>query len=112
MSDHESDIINDLSETIARQSSIMRWVLGGIAAMLMGAVGVGMWLARQESALMTLTEADKQSVADRAEIKGMVNVHSTAINSLSKDTALQNRDLLYIRERVTEIATELKQRTQ
>jgi hypothetical protein len=109
MSEHENSIIESLSETIAQQSSIMRWVLGGIGAMLMGAVGVGMWLARQENALTNLEKFDKEAVVNHAELKGMVKVHSDSITALSKDTALQNRDLQYIRERVTEISNKLQQ---
>lgn len=78
--------------------------------MLMGAVAVGMWLARQENHLHNLAEADKVSLADRAEIKGMVKAHTDTINVLGKDSAVQGRDLQYIRERVTEIAQKMERR--
>jgi hypothetical protein len=96
MSHDESSAIEALRQTI-------RWLIGGIASLLVGAATVGGWVATQESRIGSLVEADKLSMSDRSELRGQIKAHSESISVLRQDTALQNRDLQYIRESVTKI---------
>jgi len=101
MSNDESLAIDELRKTI-------RWLIGGVAGLLAGAATVGGWVATQESRISGLAEADKISSTDRSEMRGELRAHSSIINAIQKDSAVQSRDLQYIREAVTEIKESMK----
>lgn len=96
MSHDESAAIEALRQTI-------RWLIGGVIGLLGGAAAVGGWVATQEGRIGSLQAEDQISKSDRAELRGQLKVHGDLINSVRQDTALQNRDLQYIREAVTKI---------
>lgn len=96
MSSEESSAIEALRQTI-------RWLIGGVVGLLGGAATVGGWVATQESRITNLQEQDRTSMADRSELRGQLKVHAETISDIRQDTALQNRDLQYIREAVTKI---------
>jgi hypothetical protein len=101
MSHDESLAIDELRKTI-------RWLIGGVIGLLSGAAGVGGWVATQEGRISSLAEADKISITDRSEMRGELRAHSSIINAIQKDSAVQSRDLQYIREAVTEIKDSMK----
>jgi hypothetical protein len=101
MSHEESSAIEALRQTI-------RWLIGGVVSLLAGAAGVGGWVATQEGRITALAESDRTSVVDRAEIRGELKSHASIISAVQKDSAVQNRDLQYIREAVTEIKDAMK----
>lgn len=101
MSNDESLAIDELRKTI-------RWLIGGIVGLLAGAATVGAWVATQEGRISNLADADKISSADRSEMRGELRAHSSIINAIQKDSAVQSRDLQYIREAVTEIKDTIK----
>jgi len=101
MSHDESLAIDELRKTI-------RWLIGGVIGLLSGAAGVGGWVATQEGRISNLAEADKISSTDRSEMRGELRAHSSIINAIQKDSAVQSRDLQYIREAVTEIKESMK----
>jgi hypothetical protein len=101
MSHDESLAIDELRKTI-------RWLIGGVIGLLSGAAGVGGWVATQEGRISSLAEADKISITDRSEMRGELRAHSSIINAIQKDSAVQSRDLQYIREAVTEIKESMK----
>ncbi len=102
MSHDESSAIDALRQTI-------RWLIGGIASLLAGAAFVGGWVATQEGRIANLQEADRQSVSDRLEIRTRQNTQEASISAIRQDTAVQNKDLQYIREAVTKIERALTQ---
>jgi hypothetical protein len=101
MSHDESLAIDELRKTI-------RWLIGGVIGLLSGAAGVGGWVATQEGRISSLAEADKISITDRSLMRGELRAHSSIINAIQKDSAVQSRDLQYIREAVTEIKESMK----
>jgi hypothetical protein len=101
MSHDESLAIDELRKTI-------RWLIGGVIGLLSGAAAVGGWVATQEGRISSLAEADKISITDRSEMRGELRAHSSIINAIQKDSAVQSRDLQYIREAVTEIKESMK----
>lgn len=101
MSNDESSAIDQLRKTI-------NWLIGGVVSLLAGAAGVGGWVATQEGRLSNLAEADRVSMTDRSELRGELRAHASIINSVQKDSAVQSRDLQYIREAVTEIKETMK----
>jgi hypothetical protein len=96
MSHDESSAIEALRQTI-------RWLIGGVAGLLVGAATVGGWVATQEGRIHSLQEADEVGKTDRAQMKGRMEAQSEIINSIRQDAALQNRDLQYIRAAVDKI---------
>ena len=96
MSHDESSVLESMRQT-------MRWMIGGILGLLSAAFAVGAWVAFQESKISNLQDADRASIADRGDLRGQLHGQSELINTLRQDTALQNRDLQYIRESVTKI---------
>ena len=96
MSHDESKALENMRQTI-------RWLMGGIASLLVGATVVGGWVATQESKILNLQDADRNSIQDRGDLRGQMRVQGEMINLLRQDTALQNRDLQYIKESVTKI---------
>jgi hypothetical protein len=101
MSNDESIAIDELRKTI-------RWLIGGVVSLLAGAATVGGWVATQEGRIASLADADRISSSDRSELRGELRAHSSIINAIQKDSAVQNRDLQYIREAVTEIKESMK----
>jgi len=101
MSHDESLAIDELRKTI-------RWLIGGVIGLLSGAAGVGGWVATQEGRISSLADADRISSTDRSEMRGELRAHSSIINAIQKDSAVQSRDLQYIREAVTEIKESMK----
>ena len=101
MSHDESLAIDELRKTI-------RWLIGGVVSLLAGAATVGGWVATQEGRISSLADADRLSVTDRSELRGELRAHSSIINAIQKDSAVQSRDLQYIREAVTEIKDSMK----
>ena len=101
MSHDESSAIEALRQTI-------RWLIGGVVSLLAGAAAVGGWVATQEGRISNLAEADRVSMTDRSELRGELRAHSSIINSVQKDSAVQSRDLQYIREAVPEIKDSCK----
>jgi hypothetical protein len=103
MSHDESSAIEALRQTI-------RWLIGGVAGLLVGAATVGGWVATQEGRIHSLQQADEllqkadeDNKTDRAQMKGRMEAQSEIINSIRQDAALQNRDLQYIRAAVDKI---------
>jgi heme A synthase len=96
MSHDESSAIESMRQTI-------KWLIGGIVGLLSVAFAVGAWVALQESKIANLQDADRASIADRGDLRGQLRGQSELLNTLRQDTALQNRDLQYIRESVTKI---------
>jgi heme A synthase len=94
MSQDESLAIDELRKTI-------RWLIGGVVSLLAGAATVGGWVATQEGRISSLS-------SDRFEMRGELRAHSSIINAIQKDSAVQSRDLQYIREAVTEIKESMK----
>jgi len=103
MSQDESSAIDQLRRTI-------NWLIGGVASLIAGAAAVGGWVATQEGRIANLAEADKVSITERSELRGELRAHSSIINSVQKDSAVQSRDLQYIRDAVTEIKETIKLR--
>ncbi|MEZ5386475.1 MAG: hypothetical protein R3F13_13265 [Prosthecobacter sp.] len=101
MSTDESAALDQLRVTI-------RWLIGGIASLLVGAASVGAWVATQQNEILQLKESDRVSISDRAEIRAELKAHNSLLSAVRQDAALQNRDLQYIREAVTEIKQVLK----
>lgn len=101
MSADESSSLDQLRKTI-------NWLVGGVVGLLAGAAGVGGWVATQESRLTSLADADRASITDRSELRGELRAHASVLNSAQKDSAVQSRDLQYIREAVTEIKDSMK----
>jgi heme A synthase len=101
MSNDESLAIDELRKTI-------RWLIGGVLGLLAGAAAVGGWVATQENRITSLAEADRFSMSERSEMRGELKAHSSIINAIQKDSAVQSRDLQYIREAVTEIKDSIK----
>jgi hypothetical protein len=101
MSEHEN-------EQLERLNALMNWMLGGIGVLLVGAMGVGAWVARQESHITRLNETAQAASVERGEMRGSIKTHGEIITTISRDTAVQNRDISYIRETVMEIKQELK----
>lgn len=96
MSHDESSALESMRQTI-------RWLIGGILGLLSTAAVVGGWVASQEAKIVTLQDADRFSLQDRADLRGQVRGQAETLNVLRQDTALQNRDLQYIKESVTKI---------
>jgi heme A synthase len=96
MSHDESSAIESMRQTI-------KWLIGGIVGLLSVAFAVGAWVALQEAKIANLQDADRSSIADRGDLRGQLRGQSELLNTLRQDTALQNRDLQYIRESVTKI---------
>jgi len=96
MSHDESSAIESMRQTI-------KWLIGGIVGLLSVAFAVGAWVALQEAKIANLQDADRSSIADRGDHRGQLRGQSELLNTLRQDTALQNRDLQYIRESVTKI---------
>jgi heme A synthase len=101
MSADESAAIENLRQTI-------RWLIGGVVGLLAGAATVGGWVATQEGRITALQESDRASAIDRSGLHTRVQLQSEMIGMIRQDTAVQNRDLLFIREAVTEIKQVLK----
>lgn len=94
---------HDESSALESMRQTMRWLIGGIVSLLAGAMVVGGWVATQENKIISLQDADRSSLQDRSELRGQIRGQAELLNSLRQDTALQNRDLQYIRESVTKI---------
>lgn len=101
MSQDESSSLDQLRKTI-------NWLIGGVVSLIAGAAGVGGWVATQESRITNLINTDRESTADISELRGELRAHASVLNSVQKDSAVQNRDLQYIREAVTEIKESMK----
>ena len=101
MSADESNSIDELRKTI-------RWLIGGVVGLLGGAAGVGGWVATQESEILQIKESNRLSSVDRMDLRAELKAQNSIITAVRQDVALQNRDLLFIREAVTEIKQVLK----
>ena len=101
MSHEETAAIDELRKTI-------RWLVGGVLGLLGAAAAVGGWVATQEARLRNLEEFDRISLSDRIDLRAELKSQSSMITAVRQDSALQNRDLQYIREAVTEIKQVLK----
>lgn len=101
MSLDESSSIDELRKTI-------NWLSGGVCSLIAGAAAVGGWVATQEGRISNLVRADNVSDTEWAELRGELKAHSMIIQAVQKDSAVQSRDLEYIREAVTEIKDTMK----
>lgn len=95
-------------ERIKSIKGMVKWLLGGMGGMLFSAFCIGLWVANQQQEIRHLVEMDKSSVIDRAEIRGMIKAHSDVIMDVKQDTALQGRDITYIRQAVDKIELAIK----
>ena len=96
MSHDESSAIEAMRQTI-------RWLIGGIGALLLGAMTVGAWVAKQEGNIASLQEADRLSLADRAGLHGEIKAHGDTLNMIQQNATGLSKDVQYIKESVTEI---------
>ena len=101
MSQDDSSSLDQLRKTI-------NWLIGGVMGLLTGAAAVGGWVATQESRISNLFEADRDVSTDVSELRGEIRAHASVLNSVQRDSAVQSKDLQYIREAVTEIKESMK----
>jgi hypothetical protein len=100
---------HDLQQ-IDRISGMLKWLLSGMGAMLLSAFGVGVWVNQQQAEIRNLVEADKRSVVDIAEVRGTIKAQNDVLTSLKQESALQSRDIGYIRTSVEKIERNLEPR--
>ena len=90
MSTDESNAIIALRQTI-------RWLIGGVGSIMVGAATVGGWVVNQEAQINQLQAADRESLQERGELRGELKSHSELMATIRQELALQNKDLSYIR---------------
>ena len=86
----------------------IKWLAGGITTMIVGAFFVGSWVAFQQSEITKLIEADRVSLVDRSEIRGTLKGQNDVLSSLKQESALQSRDISYIRSSVEKMESTLQ----
>lgn len=107
MSDTENAALDDLASTVASQRTLLRWILTGIAALLLGAVSGTVWVVQQERDIAELQEADRASISDRATLRSSVDHLRDAQHRAQIESTRFSSDIGYIREAVTEIKQQL-----
>lgn len=86
----------------------IQWLTTGIVGLLVGAFGMGMWVAGQQSEISDLRREDAAIKARFLELQNMVASSYGSIRTLEIANAGMNADLTYIRMSVTEIKDSLK----
>ena len=102
MSTDESNAIIALRQTL-------RWLIGGIGGLLVGAATVGGWVVSQDSQIKQLQINDRESVQDRGQLRGEIKAHSDILSTIRQELALQNKDLTYIRSTIEKMEKRLGQ---
>ena len=103
MSDHDLQQIDQMA-------SMLKWVLSGLASLMVAAFGVGIWVNQQQAEIRNLIDADRASTVDRAEIRGTIKAQNEVLVQLRQESALQSRDISYIRTSVEKIERGLETR--
>jgi len=81
----------------------IQWLTTGIFGLLVGAFGMGMWVAGQQSEISELKREDTAIKARFLELQSMVASSYSSIRTLEIANAGMNADLTYIRASVTEV---------
>jgi hypothetical protein len=100
---------HDLNQ-IDKMAAMLKWVLSGMAAMLISAFGVGIWVNQQQAEISALVAADQRRGVDIAEVRGTIKAQNEMLSSLKQDGLLQSRDISYIRSSVEKIERNLETR--
>jgi hypothetical protein len=101
---------HDLQQ-IDQMASMLKWVLSGLASLMVAAFGVGIWVNQQQAEIKGLVEADHRRVVDIAEVRGTIKAQNEVLSQLRQESALQSRDISYIRTSVEKIERGMETRT-
>lgn len=84
MSEEHYDIITDLRNVIARQASLVRWLLFGMGGMIAGAFAIGVWVATMQVKTLELTSSMLVANQDIKIHTAQIAQHETKIQLLNQ----------------------------
>lgn len=108
----ENDEEHELSQIVGRQSTLIKWMMGGTAGLLIGAFTVGAWTSANDSAIKKLQSEDvlfKQDLRDEQRLSREAEGRlKDEIRQADKTLAEIKKDISFISDGILDIKTRLQ----